>query len=65
MIEIDRERIGRDLWPSHKKSLVRRALRTPEGQHIHLSVGEAETLARAEVEREVNARLKNHVILGI
>ena len=65
MVEIDRERIGRDLWPKHRKSLIRKALRAAEGQCVRLSIGEAETLARAEVDREVNARLRNHAVLGI
>ena len=55
MQEIDKDRIGRDLWPKHRKFLTRKALRD---QNVHLSIGEAETLARAEVEREVNTRLK-------
>jgi hypothetical protein len=54
------ERIARDLWPHHKKYLVRRALAAHDGQTIRLSIGEAETLATREVEREVRQRLENN-----
>lgn len=51
--------IGQDLWPHRRKYLVRKALRTEDGIHIHISIGEAETLARQETEREIKNRLKS------
>jgi hypothetical protein len=54
----DRERIGRDLWPHHRRFLVRRALKADEGTKVRLSDGEAETLARQETEREITTRLR-------
>lgn len=51
------DRIGLDLWPSKRKHLVRRALKAEDGKLIRLSIGEAETLARQETEREVKKRL--------
>jgi hypothetical protein len=55
------ERIGLDLWPNHRKSLVRKALKADDGIMIHLSLGEAETLARQETEREIQNRMKKSV----
>ncbi len=52
------ERIGRDLWPNHRRQLIRRALNAEDGQIIRLSPGEAETLARRETEREIAQRLR-------
>ncbi len=62
MRSIDKERIGRDLWPNRRKYLVRKALCAKDGVYIHIRIGEAETLARQETEREINKRLKetNH-----
>ena len=51
----DRERIGQDLWPHHRRRLVRRAL---EAKQVRLTDGEAETLARQETEREIAVRLR-------
>ena len=56
MNPIDTARIALDLWPHHKKYLVRRALTAKEGQPVRLSIGEAETLATKEVEREIRQR---------
>lgn len=54
----DRERIGRDLWPHHCRFLVRKALQASDGTHIPIPIGEAETMARRETEREIAKRLK-------
>jgi hypothetical protein len=54
------DRIGQDLWPHHCEFLVKKALEAREGEHIYLSDGEAETLARQETEREITKRLKPH-----
>jgi len=51
--------IGLDLWPRRRKYLVRKALRVEDGTCIHISIGEAETLARQETKREIENRLKN------
>jgi hypothetical protein len=56
MEPIDNERIARDLWPHHKKYLVHQALTAREGNPVRLSIGEAETLATKEVEREIRER---------
>ncbi len=58
MRSIDKERIGQDLWPNRRKHLVSKALRARDGVYIHIRIGEAETLARQETEREINKRLK-------
>jgi len=50
------ERIGQDLWPRSRKQLVKRALQAKDGNTIRLSLGEAETLARQETEREIARR---------
>jgi hypothetical protein len=54
----DRERIGQDLWPHHRDFLVKQALEAKGGEHIHISDGEAETLARQETEGEIAKRLR-------
>jgi hypothetical protein len=54
----DQQRIGRDLWPQHRSFLVKLAVEAKEGEHVHLSDGEAETLARQETEREITQRLR-------
>jgi hypothetical protein len=54
----DWDRIGQDLWPPHRRLLVRRALKAEDGRKVRLSDGEAETLARQETEREVATRLR-------
>ena len=56
MNPIDTQRIGQDLWPHHRKYLTRKALKADDGIHVHLSIGEAETLARQETERDVAKR---------
>jgi hypothetical protein len=56
MDPINKARFEQDLWPNKKKSLFQRAMRTREGQTIRLSLGEAETLATKEVEREIRQR---------
>ena len=52
------DRIGQDLWPHHRKRLLRQAFEAKDGQQVCLSIGEAETLARQETEREIAKRLK-------
>ena len=52
------DRIGQDLWPHHRKRLLRQAFEAKDGQQVRLSIGEAETLARQETEREIAKRLK-------
>jgi hypothetical protein len=52
------ERIGLDLWPHRRQQLIRRALKALDGQVISISIGEAETLARQETEREIAKRLR-------
>ncbi len=51
-------RIGQDLWPQHRKRLVQQALRVKDGTPVRLTMGEAETLARQETEREIESRLR-------
>jgi hypothetical protein len=58
------DRIGQDLWPNHRKRLVRKALKASDGHIIQLSIGEAETLARQETEREVAKRLRFYELVG-
>ncbi len=57
MIPIDRQRIGQDLCPNHRRWLVRKALSVKDGITVHISKGEAETIASRETEREVRQRL--------
>jgi hypothetical protein len=52
------QRIGQDLWPNHRKFLVRRAFEATEGQTVNLSLGEAETVATRETNREIANRLR-------
>jgi hypothetical protein len=59
----DHERIGQDLWPHRRRLLVRRALEAKDGQSIHLSDGEAETLARQETDREIAQRLNAYDLM--
>lgn len=54
----DLNRFGLDLWPSRIKSRIKKALAAPDGQRIHISDGEAETIARNETERHIAAKLK-------
>jgi hypothetical protein len=54
----DLNRLGLDLWPSKRAIWIEIALTTPDGKHIHITDGEAETIARNETERTVAARLK-------
>jgi hypothetical protein len=57
MNSIDRQRFEQDLWPQHKKRHWRKAIKAREGAPVRISLGEAETLASREVEREVRRRL--------
>jgi hypothetical protein len=59
----DWDRIGQDLWPHHRDFLVKQALEAKEGEHIHLSDGEAETLARQETEREIAKRRRFYELI--
>lgn len=65
MEPIDKDRIGQDLWPKHRKYLVRDALKADDGKLIRLTIGEAETLARQETEREVARRRKFFTAMGL
>ena len=65
MEPIDINRIGQDLWPRHRQQLIKRALRAAEGIPIRLTLGEAETLARQETEREIFQRRKFFDRMGL
>lgn len=56
-MDIDITRIGQDLWPQMRRLRIQQALRAKDGTIVHITEGEAETIARQETERAVNHRL--------
>jgi hypothetical protein len=56
----DLNRLGLDLWPNKRKLRIKEALAAKDGQHIHITNGEAETIVRNETERAINVRLQTN-----